>query len=120
MTRTLPDPKRSEIWNVNLDPTVGAEIKKVRPVVVVSTDAIAVLPLRLVAPVTEWKNHFSGKFWLVKISPDSGNGLRKASAVDTLQLRGVDTQRFLNRVGIISAAVMEEIVAAVAVVVEFA
>ena len=31
-------PKRGEIWWVNLDPTQGAEIKKVRPCVVVSAD----------------------------------------------------------------------------------
>ena len=31
--------KRGEIWLVNLDPTIGAEIRKTRPVVVISSDA---------------------------------------------------------------------------------
>ena len=31
--------KRGEIWLVNLDPTIGAEIKKTRPAVIVSNDA---------------------------------------------------------------------------------
>ena len=33
-------PKRGEIWLVNFDPTVGAEIKKVRPAVVISSDSV--------------------------------------------------------------------------------
>jgi mRNA interferase MazF len=37
--------RRSEIWTVNLDPTLGAEIRKTRPVVVINTDAIGVLPI---------------------------------------------------------------------------
>lgn len=39
-------PIRGEVWLVNLDPTIGVEIRKVRPAVVVSRDAIGVLALR--------------------------------------------------------------------------
>lgn len=46
--------QRGEIWLVNLDPTVGAEIRKTGPVVVVNSDAVGTLPIRLVAPLTEW------------------------------------------------------------------
>jgi hypothetical protein len=38
--------RRSEVWLINLDPTVGAEIMKTRPAVIVSDDAIGVLPLK--------------------------------------------------------------------------
>lgn len=92
-------PKRGEIWLVNLDPTVGSEIKKVRPVVVVNSDAVGKLPLRLVAPITGWDDSFEHNLWHVKIHPDKINGLGKASAVDVLQLRGLDTQRFIKRPG---------------------
>ena len=37
--------QRGEIWLINLDPTIGAEIKKTRPAVIVSDDAIGILPL---------------------------------------------------------------------------
>ena len=53
------DSRRGEIWLVRLDPTLGAEIRKTRPVVVVNSDAIGVLPIRLVAPLTEWKDYFA-------------------------------------------------------------
>ena len=51
--------RRGEIWLINLDPTVGAEIKKTRPAVVVSDDAIGVLPLKVIVPVTEWKERYA-------------------------------------------------------------
>ena len=89
--------KRGEIWLVNLDPVLGAEIRKTRPVVVVNSDAIGVLPIRLVAPITEWKDYFAGNVWHVKLEPNAKNGLTKPSVVDTLQLRGIDTLRFVRK-----------------------
>ena len=112
-------PKRGEIWLVNFDPTVGAEIKKVRPAVVISSDSVGKLPIKLIAPITDWKTYFSVNFWHVKIEPNSINGLNKASAIDTLQLRGVDLQRFIRKLGSVSEITMVEIIASIATVIEF-
>ena len=110
---------RGEIWRVSLDPTIGAEIRKTRPVVVVSSDAIGALPVKLVAPLTEWKDYLAQNIWHVKVAPDSANGLTKVSAVDTLQLRGVDTQRFAQKLGSVSPSIMRSIVAALVAVIEY-
>ena len=110
---------RGEIWMVNLDPTIGSEIRKTRPVVVVSSDAVGKLPIRLVAPLTEWKDYFAQNVWHVKLVPDKMNGLAKPSAVDTLQVRGVDTQRFLQKIGGVQAEVLRSIVGAIAAVIEY-
>lgn len=99
-------PKRGEIWLVNFDPTVGAEIKKVRPAVVISSDAVGKLPIKLIAPITDWKSYFSQNFWHVKLEPDANNGLTKVSGIDALQLRGVDLQRFIRRLGNLSEVKM--------------
>jgi len=115
----MNDANRGEIWLVNLEPTLGAEIRKTCPVVVISSNAIGVLPIRLVAPISEWKNYFATNVWHVKIVPDSINGLAKTSAVDALQLRGVDTQRFVHKLGSVSPTVMKSIVAAIAAVIEY-
>ena len=115
----LSRPKRGEIWLVNFDPTVGAEIKKVRPAVVISSDAVGKLPIKLIAPMTEWKPYFSQNFWHVKIEPDATNGLTKTSGIDTLQLRGVDLQRFVSRVGNLSEVLMLEVTFAIAAVIEW-
>ncbi len=118
-TSPLPQPKRGEIWNVNLDPTIGDEIKKRRPVVVVNSDVVGVLKVKLVAPITSWEPRFEDKIWLVKVAPDANNGLASESAIDTLQIRGVAFERFINKIGTMSAHLMDEIAAAIAIVVEY-
>jgi mRNA interferase MazF len=45
--------------------------------------------------------------------------LNKASAIDSLQLRGVDLQRFIRKLGSVSEITMLEIVASIATVIEF-
>ena len=114
-----PTPRRGEIWLVNFDPTVGTEIQKTRPAVVVSSDAVGRLPIKLVAPLTDWKEYFAPTIWHVRIDPDPSNGLTKISAVDTLQLRGMDRQRFIRRLGQVSPTTMEEIVLAIATIIEY-
>ena len=116
---TSSHPARGEIWQVNFDPTIGAEIQKTRPAIVISSDAVGSLPIKLVAPMTTWDSTFVGKIWLVKISPDVSNGLTQDSAVDTLQIRCVDVRRFIRKMGFVSPIVMEDIAAAVAIVVEY-
>ncbi|HYW19490.1 MAG TPA: type II toxin-antitoxin system PemK/MazF family toxin [Nodularia sp. (in: cyanobacteria)] len=112
-------PKRGDIWLTNFDPTLGAEIKKIRPAVVVSSDGVGKLPIKLIAPITDWKEYYAGNIWHIKIEPDITNNLTKASAVDVLQLRGIDVQRLIRKIGDCSTEVMEEIAAAIAAVVEY-
>ena len=91
--------KRGEIWLINLDPTVGAEIRKSRPAIILSVDSVGVLPLRVIVPLTGWKNHYSEAPWLVILEPGENNGLHKKSAADTLQIRSVSESRFVSRLG---------------------
>ncbi len=114
-----PAPRRGEVWRVSLDPAIGAEIKKTRPAVVLSRDAVGRLPLKLVAPLTEWKGDFQNSFWLVRVDPDDANGLSKPSATDALQLRCVDTRRFVEKLGELSVPVMDDIARAVVAVISF-
>lgn len=103
---------------MNFDPTLGSEIKKTRPAVVVSSDAIGKLPIKLVTPLTDWKPYFKGNAWHIKLMPNADNGLRKASAIDTLQLRSVDVRRFVRRLGTVTDGVMLEITLSIIAVVE--
>ena len=68
MAETMP--KRCELWNVRFDPSVGAEITKIRPAVVISENAIGKLPLRIVVPVTDWKSNYGTYPWFVKVEPN--------------------------------------------------
>jgi mRNA interferase MazF len=117
-TSLAAKPKRGEIWLVNLDPTIGAEIKKTRPAVIISSDSVGILPVRLIAPITGWDDRYSGNIWHIHIISDATNNLSKPSAVDVLQVRGVDTARFVHRIGKLGHKTMKEITEALAAVIE--
>ena len=100
---------RGEVWRANLDPTIGAEIKKSRPCVIVNRDSIGRLPLKIVVPLTEWRDEFHRAPWLITIEPTSTNGLTKKSAADTFQVRSVSEIRLVEKMGEMSDSRMEEI-----------
>jgi len=112
-------PKRGEIWQVDLDPTVGSEIQKSRPCVVVNADGIGRLPVRLVVPLTGWKPAYGGYPWCVQVNPDAANGLTKVSAADTFQMRAVSVLRMSARLGQLPETTMAAIAKAVAVCVDY-
>jgi mRNA interferase MazF len=105
--------QKGEVWLINLDPSIGAEIKKTRPAVIISEDSIGVLPLRIVVPITEWKERFSIAPWMVKIEPSSENGLNKPSAADAFQIRSISTQRMVRRLGKITQAQQKQVLDAI-------
>ncbi|MFH7027950.1 MAG: type II toxin-antitoxin system PemK/MazF family toxin [Heteroscytonema crispum UTEX LB 1556] len=86
---TSSKPRRGEIWRVQLDPTRGDEIQKTRPAIVISANGLAGLRLRLVVPITGWKNSFLSFPWVVQIAPSSSNALTKLSPTNALQTRSV-------------------------------
>jgi mRNA interferase MazF len=101
--------RRGEVWLVNLSPTVGAEITKARPAVIVNDDAVGVLPLKVVVPITEWKERYAAAPWLVPLLPHPGNGLSKPSAADAFQVRSVSERRLVRLLGRLSPAEMQQI-----------
>ncbi len=106
---------RGEVWLIDLDPTVGAEIRKTRPAVIVNVDAVGILPLRVIVPLTKWKEHYAQAPWMVRIDPDLENGLERVSCADTFQVRSVSTGRFVRCVGRLSREAMGAIETALAI-----
>jgi mRNA interferase MazF len=109
--------RKGEVWLINLDPTVGAEIQKTRPTIIVNEDAIGILPLRIIVPLTDWKEHYEIAPWMVRIDPDTANGLHKPSAADAFQIRSVSQARFINRMGRVSNSHLHEILKAIQTVI---
>ncbi len=107
---------RGEVWFINLDPTLGSEIKKTRPAVIVNDDAIGILPLKVIVPITDWKDHYSVASWMVRLEADAENGLSKTSAADTFQVRSVAQERFVRQVGKLSDIAMLEISKALTII----
>jgi mRNA interferase MazF len=101
--------KQNEVWLIDLDPTKGAEIQKKRPAIIVNNDALGKLPLKVIVPITDWKDHYETAPWFVKISPDQTNGLAKQSAVDCFQVRSLSQDRFIKKIGTIDGQTSEGI-----------
>lgn len=94
--------KRGEVWLINLDPAMGAEIRKQRPAVIVSDDRVGILPLKVIVPITDWKERYEVAPWMVRLEPEDGNGSLKTSAADTFQVRSLSQERFVQQVGALS------------------
>jgi len=101
--------KQNEVWLINLDPTIGAEIKKTRPAIIVNDDSLGKLPLKIIVPITDWKDKYEIAPWMIKIEPNSKNGLTKISSADCFQIRSVSQDRFVKRIGELSDSIMDEI-----------
>ena len=110
--------RRSEIWLVALEPTVGAEMGKTRPVVIVSDETVGILLLEVIVPITDWKERYSERNWMVRLEPGRENGLAKLSAADTFQVRSVSQQRFVRQLGVLSDLIMAEISEALEIVLD--
>ena len=104
---------RGEIWLVNLDPTIGSEIRKTRPAVIVSSDLIGILPVKVIVPLTEWKDRYTKAPWMVHVDANDQNGLSKASAADGLQIRSISHQRLVRKLGLLEPFQVAQIVQAV-------
>jgi len=88
----MSSPNRGDIYWIRLDPTIGAEIKKTRPCVIISPDAANRSgPLVIVAPITKAEGQ---KVHFHEISlPKESSNLQYNSKIKVFQLRCVDKKR---------------------------
>jgi mRNA interferase MazF len=115
----MTKPRRGEIWLVNFDPSVGDEIQKVRPALVVQDDSIGRLALRIIVPVTEWQDHYQRFPWHTRLGASKANGLGKASSADALQVKSVSEDRFLKLLGSVTQGEVDNVSAAIALCVGY-
>ena len=100
---------------MNFDRAQDAEIAKRRPAVVISEDAVGRLPLRIVVPITDWKPAYAAFQWFVRLDPSATNGLTKESGADAFQVKSLSEKRFVRRRGVLAAAELDDIAAAIAI-----
>lgn len=94
--------KQYDIILVNLDPTVGSEIKKTRPCVVVSPDEMnRHLKTTVIAPMTTSSKNYPTR---VEIKHDN-----KMGWIVLDQIRTIDKQRILSRLGRLSIPEIKEV-----------
>jgi mRNA interferase MazF len=92
---------------VNLDPTVGVEIRNTRPAVVLSNDSINQFSqLVVVVPLTKNTARLSPSHVVI---PKGVARLTFASKVVTEQIKAVDKQRIVRRLGSLTPAVLAQV-----------
>lgn len=92
-------PRRGEVWEINFHPSVGAEIQKIRPAIVMNIDEVGRLPLAIVVPITEWQEIYARRSWFTRLVATPQNGLAKESGADAFQVKSVSELRFVRRLG---------------------
>lgn len=111
--------ERGQIWDINFEPQVGAEIAKIRPAVVLSIPDVGRLPLRIVVPITTGSSHLHAASWVVRIVADRANGLSHDSYADAFQVKSISLDRFVRRRGRLFPHDLELLAASVAMCVGF-
>jgi mRNA interferase MazF len=98
---------RGQVWLANLDPTIGSEIKKTRPVLVVSNDinnthnsVVTIIPI-----TSNVEKVFSFEVFIEKNIAN----LPKDSKVKTDQLRTIDKKRLVKPLGEIPESLMKNV-----------
>lgn len=101
-------PKRGEVWIVNFDPTVGSEIKKTRPAVVLQNDIAN--NFSAVTIVAAMSAHTGKDLYPTEVlikAPEGG--VEKPSIVLLNQIRTIDKTRLVSRIGAFTGGTMNAV-----------
>ena len=101
-------PRRGEVYLVNFDPTVGAEIRKTRLAVIIQNDVgNRFSPITMVAAIT---SKFEHPLYPVEvlIRPPEG-GLQIESVATLNQIRSLDRRRLIKRLGEVRKHTLDQI-----------
>jgi len=101
-------PKRGEVWLVSFDPSLGAEIQKTRPALILQNDtANRYSPITIVAAIT---SQFDAELYPTEVlirAPEGG--LQSNSVVLLNQIRSIDKQRLVRRLGVVTRRTMTHV-----------
>lgn len=101
---SLPQPRRGEVWEADLDPAIGHEQGKRRPVLVISTDGFNVANNQLCIVVALTRTN-RGLPIHVRVQPPEG-GLSAPSVVQCEQIRTISCKRLRRYRGQVNSSTM--------------
>lgn len=104
----MPEYKRGDVWVANLDPVIGSEQGKTRPVVIIQNDvANRYSPVVIVAAITTavGSKEYPTE---VRVSAPEG-GLRQDSVILLNQIRTIDKRRLIERWGELMPQTMKKV-----------
>jgi len=95
-------PRRDEVWLIALDPSRGSEIRKTRPCLIISPDEMnEPLQTVVVAPMTTTQRSYPTRVSVLFRGKDG------QVALD--QLRAVDRQRLVRKLGVVAPKAAQEV-----------
>jgi mRNA interferase MazF len=101
--------RRGEVYLCAFDPTVGHEIKKTRPALVIQNDVgNRYSLLTIVAAISSAVSTVPYPVEVV-IDPTAGNGLDVRCSIRLDQIRTVDRQRLVRRLGVVDSATIAKV-----------
>ena len=100
--------KRGEVYLVNFDPTIGSEIKKTRPALIIQNDvANRFSPVTIVAAISSYDG---GSSYPTEVLVEAHHGgLNTQSLVLLNQTRSIDKRRLIKKTGALPDALMIKI-----------
>ncbi len=100
-------PKRGSVYLVNLDPTIGSEIKKTRPAVIIQNDVgNQYSPVTIVAPITSGERAaYTGEVEVK--APEENLGIN--SLILLSQIRAIDKDRLVKYLGSLDSDTMRRV-----------
>lgn len=104
----MAEVKRGDIWLVNLDPTIGHEIRKSRPAVIIQNDlGNKYSPITIVAPITS--QNIEKTYPIEVVLDKKSSGLEKISKALLNQIRAIDKRRLIKRLGKVDYETMNKV-----------
>ena len=104
----MQEVSRGEIWLVNLDPTMGHEIKKSRPAVIIQNNfGNKYSPITIIAPIT---SQIKEKTYPIEVLiKEKDSKLKKDSKVLLNQIRAIDKKRLIRKISQLDNEVIKKI-----------
>ncbi|MBM2813245.1 MAG: chpA [Ignavibacteria bacterium] len=92
--------KQKDIYFADLNPIKGSEQRRIRPVVIISGNAMNDnLEICMACPLSTSLKYYSGSVFIFK---DRINNLERDSEVITFQIRSISKERLIQKIGEIS------------------
>lgn len=109
--------RKWHVYLADLNPKIGTEPGKVRPVVVVQTDLLnSIHPSTIICPIT---TNVQPRAQVLRVHLRKGEaGLKQRSDVMVDQLRATDNRRLIRRLGKISRRSQENLARSIRIVLE--
>src|SRR3989338_4811073 len=100
-------PQQGEIWLTNLNPTLGHEINKTRPAVIIQNNKGNLYsPLTIIAPITS--QHLEEIYPFEVALPAKTTSLEKDSKVLLDQIRTIDKKRLIKKISKVTYEQLEK------------